>query len=103
MKAADDLRKILVQQINPSDDNPVVWLDKFDPKGSTQLASYSAGRTKFGAMIPTGNFESIPTALAVERLSVAMTHVSHNALQRVLRLSDDYFTGLPRYLAVSES
>jgi histidine ammonia-lyase len=50
-------------------------------------------------VFPTTNFEPLPVALAVQNLSVALTHVSHNSVMRTIHLSDDHFTKLPRFLS----
>ena len=52
-----------------------------------------------GAIIPSGNFNPLPVALAVQRASLAMAHLSHYAVQRTMHLSYDQFTGLSRFLA----
>ena len=51
-----------------------------------------------GAIIPSANFEPLPIALSAERTAVALAHVAHNSVQRTLRMDDDHFSGLPRYL-----
>ena len=40
-----------------------------------------------GAIIPTSNFEPLPVAMAAQRLGIAMTHLSHNSVQRTIHLS----------------
>lgn len=101
-RALRDLKTIITEQINSSDDNPSVIAnaDKSLVNESTQMKSYFIETEKgTGAIIPSGNFESLPVALAVQRLSTALAHVSHNAFQRIMHLSDDHFTGLSRYLS----
>ena len=56
-----------------------------------------------GAIIPTSNFEPLPVAMAAQRLGIAMTHLSHNSVQRTIHLSDDHFTGLTRFLSDPEN
>ena len=51
-----------------------------------------------GAVIPSANFEPLPIAISAERTAVALAHVAHNSVQRTLRMDDDRFSGLPRYL-----
>ncbi|HHZ6691274.1 TPA: aromatic amino acid lyase, partial [Escherichia coli] len=52
-----------------------------------------------GGIFPTANFESLPVALATQRLTVALVHVSHNSMRRSLHLEDEHFTGLTRFLS----
>lgn len=56
-----------------------------------------------GAIIPTANFEVLPVALAVQRATVALGHVGHNAVQRTMRLDEPAFTDLSRYLAAKDN
>lgn len=51
-----------------------------------------------GAVIPSANFEPLPIAISAERTAVPLAHVAHNSVQRTLRMDDDRFSGLPRYL-----
>ncbi|HIF9380905.1 TPA: HAL/PAL/TAL family ammonia-lyase [Photobacterium damselae] len=96
--ALKDLKDALQIQINHSDDNPAVILKPSkDYQEQSQVNQYMTS-TK-GAVIPTANFEALPIALAVERLSLALTHVAHNSIQRTIHLSDDHFTGLTRFAA----
>lgn len=99
-RALDDLKAQLVIQINSSDDNPATILDAgADLKQNPQVARYFIENDKVaGAIIPTANFEPLPVTLALQRLTLALAHVSHNSVQRTLHLSDDNFTGLPRFL-----
>ena len=99
--ALNDLDKVIKVQINGSDDNPGVMVDA-DKTGAeiSQIGQYFIDTKKAkGAIIPTANFEVLPVALAVQRLSLALGHVGHNATQRTMRLDEPQFTGLSRYLA----
>ena len=46
----------------------------------------------------SGNFNPLPVALALQRTSIAMAHLSHYSVQRTVHLSYDQFTGLTRFL-----
>ena len=86
--------------INASDDGPSVILNA--TKGdfsSAQVTQYFV-ESKYlkGAIIPSANFEPLPIAISAERTAVALAHVAHNSVQRTLRMDDDRFSGLPRYL-----
>ena len=100
-RALDDLDLLVNTQINSSDDNPGVILnaskEDFD---KTQVKQYfvDAEGVK-GAIIPSANFEPLPIAIAAQRATMTIAHVGHNALHRTIRLDEDRFSGLPRYLA----
>lgn len=86
--------------INPSDDGPSVILNT--TKGdfsSAQVTQYFVeSKDLKGAIIPSANFEPLPIAISAEPTAVALAHVAHNSVQRTLRMDDDRFSGLPRYL-----
>ena len=66
---------------------------------SPQVAQYFVESKDIkGAIIPSANFEPLPIAISAERAAVALAHVAHNSVQRTLRMDDDRFSGLPRYL-----
>lgn len=100
-RAVKDLNDVLTVQINSSDDNPATLLDATEElrAESTRVDNYFIdGKEAKGAIIPSGNFNPLPVALALQRTSLAMAHLSHYAVQRTLHLSDDHFTGLSRFL-----
>lgn len=100
-RALTDLNTMLDVQLNASDDNPATILDaKSDFRETSQVADYFVDSNEVkGAIIPSGNFNPLPIALAVERLSLAMAHLSHYSVERTMHLSYDQFTHLPRFLA----
>lgn len=100
-EALKDLDRELAVQLNSSDDNPGTILNAdTDYKNHDQVAMYFVeGKDVKGAIVPTSNFEVLPVALAAQRLSVALSHLSHNSVQRTIHLSDDHFTGLTRFLS----
>ena len=100
-RALKELDELVNIQINSSDDNPGVILnaskEDFD---KTQVKQYFVDKDGVkGAIIPSANFEPLPIAIAAQRASIALSHVSHNALHRTMRLDEDRFSGLARYLA----
>lgn len=100
-RALADLNDQIRVQINSTDDNPATILnaDEAYRAESTQVAKYFVeGNGVKGAIIPSGNFNPLPVALALQRTSVAMAHLSHYAVQRTVHLSYDQFTGLTRFL-----
>ncbi|WP_299795260.1 aromatic amino acid ammonia-lyase [uncultured Shewanella sp.] len=97
-KALADLGEVIDVQINHSDDNPGVVLNASkDYTQHPQVAKYLIEGK--GGVFPTTNFEPLPVALAVQGLSVALTHVSHNSVMRTIHLSDNHFTKLSRFLS----
>lgn len=101
-RALADLNQVIDVQINSTDDNPATLLDATDEykAESTQVADYFVeGNGVKGAIIPSGNFNPLPVALAVQRMSLAMAHLSHYAVERTMHLSYDQFTHLSRFLA----
>ena len=100
-RALKELDELVNIQINSSDDNPGVILnaskEDFD---KTQVKQYFVDKDGVkGAIIPAANFEPLPIAIAAQRATIALSHVSHNALHRTMRLDEDRFSGLARYLA----
>ncbi len=100
-RALQELDELINIQINSSDDNPGVILnaskEDFD---KTQVKQYFVEKDGVkGAIIPSANFEPLPIAIAAQRATIALSHVSHNALHRTMRLDEDRFSGLSRYLA----
>ncbi|GAB1107093.1 MAG: aromatic amino acid lyase [Shewanella algae] len=85
-KALVDLGEVIDIQINHSDDNPAVVLGASkDYSQFPQVAKYMVEGK--GGVFPTTNFEPLPVALAVQNLSTALTHVSHNSVMRTIHLS----------------
>lgn len=93
-------QEMLSIQMNSSDDNLAVILDASEEYAQNGQVKqyYVKGKDIKGAIYPTSNFEPLPLALAVQKLSVSLGHLSHNSVQRTLHLSDDHFTGLSRFL-----
>lgn len=105
-RALKDLNAQILVQINSTDDNPSTILDADDAyrAESTQVAGYFVeGNGVKGAIIPSGNFNPLPVALALQRTLLAMAHLSHYSVQRTVHLSYDHFTGLTRFLSDPEN
>lgn len=69
-------------QLNTTDDNPCVLVED-------------------GTIVPAANFEPLNWVLGFESLSVALSHVSKAACNRLIKLSDPSYTELPRFLSPS--
>lgn len=100
-RALKELDELVNIQINSSDDNPGVILNASkEDLDKTQVKQYFVDKDGVkGAIIPSANFEPLPIAIAAQRATIALSHVSHNALHRTMRLDEDRFSGLARYLA----
>lgn len=86
-RALKDLNEQITVQINSTDDNPATVLNASEEyrKESSQVAKYFVdGDGVKGGIFPSGNFNPLPVALA---------------LQRTIHLSYDQFTGLTRFLS----
>ncbi len=101
----DELKRLIVIQINSSDDNPAVILESPVPSDlPEQVAGYYVKEgSSSGAIIPTANFEPLPWVLPLEALRIALSHLSRSAVQRITRLQTSSFTHLTRFLAPDES
>ncbi|BCX78767.1 histidine ammonia-lyase [Campylobacter sp. 19-13652] len=76
------LAELFSVQLNSSDDNPGV---------------------ANGKVVPSANFEPIIWVLELEKLSIAIAHNSKAASERTIKLSDDKFTHLSRFLGTDET
>lgn len=100
LKSLKELDELIDVQINSSDDNPGVILNASpEDSESSQVAQYFVeGNGLKGAIIPSANFEPLPIAIAAQKSAIALGHLAHNCMQRTIRLDEDRFSGLPRYL-----
>ncbi len=93
------------RQLNSSDDNPAVILDRRPPADcpSAMARYYVAEGDLAGMVVPTANFEPIAWVLALEALGISLAHVSCIACFRTYRLDDPSFTHLARFLAPDDA
>lgn len=73
------LESLLPDYLNSSDDCPMVLLEERE-------------------MISTDNFIVTGLSIAFDMMSVALAHLSHLIANRILRIDNDTFSGLPRFL-----
>lgn len=73
-------RKLLLVQLNSSDDNPCLLAEE-------------------KRIVPSSNFDVTTWTLAFEMLGMALSHVSKISCYRTLKLGTPQFTGLPRFLS----
>ncbi|GLS82881.1 HAL/PAL/TAL family ammonia-lyase [Paraferrimonas haliotis] len=96
-KAMDDLTAAVKVQINSSDDNPAVVMNPSKKYlQQPQVAKYMVDENS--GVFPTTNFNPLPVVMGVQQLNIALAQVSHNTAMRTLRLSEDHFTHLSRFL-----
>ena len=70
----------------------------------SQVAQYFVDSKDLkGAIILSANFEPLPIAISAERATIALAHVAHNSVQRTIRMDEDRFSGLPRYLTAESN
>lgn len=100
-----ELKHDLTIQLNSSDDNPAVLLDVVPNINTSpqEKAYYISDGKLSGAVIPTANFEPISWVLNIERLNIALGHMSANATQRILKLSSFCVNQLSRFLSPDQA
>lgn len=105
LRALNELDELLNVQINSSDDNPGVILNASkEDYSSPQVAQYFVtSQSLNGAIIPSANFEPLPIAIAAQKAALTLAHVAHNCVQRTIRMDEDRFSGLPRYLTAKSN
>lgn len=103
-RSLDELDSLLTLQINSADDNPVVFLGNIDAMTAAQpkIKPVSVAGVK-GAVVPSANFSPLPYVIALQRTAIAAAHVSAGSLNRTLRLANDHFTGLKRFLGTDQT
>lgn len=104
-RALEELDALVNVQINSSDDNPgVILIATKEDAEHAQVAQYFIeSKDLKGAIIPSANFEPLPIAISAQRAALTLAHVAHNSLQRTLRMDEDRFSGLPRYLTAESN
>ncbi|MCL6457227.1 MAG: aromatic amino acid lyase [Gorillibacterium sp.] len=73
--------RLLLIQLNSSDDNPCLLVDE-------------------QRIVPSSNFDVTAWTIAFEALGIALSHVSKISCYRTIKLGTPDFTGLPRFLSV---
>lgn len=94
-RSMDNARAQMQVQWNSSDDNPGVALGA---RARSARAQASQGYLPGGAVLPSANFEPLPWVLAFEGMGLALAQHGLTIAQRVVKLNDTKFTGLPRFL-----
>lgn len=93
------LREKMTVQINTADDNPRVILDVANTESLSEQERLYYLNDALAAVIPTACFEPINWVIDYESLAILLSHVSHLSIQRMLKLDDERFTGLSRFLS----
>ena len=94
------LESLMKIQLNSSDDNPGIFIGE-QPAGAKFQESKLF--TKGGAVVPTSNFEPLLWVIEFEKASIALAHNSKASSLRTIKLSDDNFTHLSRFLGTDKT
>ncbi len=100
-RSFNELNELMLIQQNFSDDNPGVSLNTVDKPQSSQEEKFYV--KSGGAVVPTSNFDPIIWALALENVSVTLGVNSTLATQRTIKLNNEYFTKLTRFLGTDKT
>ncbi|MBR8465064.1 aromatic amino acid lyase [Campylobacter sp. faydin G-140] len=96
----DTLDNLMKTQLNSSDDNPGIYLGK-----KPQNAKFQESKlfTNGGAVVPTSNFEPLLWVVEFEKASIVLAHNSKASALRTIKLSNDGFTKLSRFLGTQNT
>lgn len=102
--AYTELEKMLLIQINHSDDNPLVLIQGLHANDNTeQMQKYSIGAQGSAAIVPTANFNFLPVTRATAQLNEAHAKLAEVMTQQLIRTENPDFTKLPRFLAAKDN
>lgn len=96
----DTLDKFMKIQLNTSDDNPGISLSTSPETNKFQETKLF---TKNGAVVPTSNFEPILWVAEFEKAAIVLAHNSKASALRTIKLSNDGFTHLTRFLGTDKT
>jgi len=101
LEICNTLKKEVTINLNSSDDNPAVILGitPNEIMNAQERSYYVQGDGVEGAIIPSGNFQTISWVINFEALGIALSHISSNSVQRMIHLVDPNITHLTRFLA----
>lgn len=94
------LENLMKIQLNSSDDNPGISLEKSSETDKFQEKKLF---TKNGAVVPTSNFEPLLWIIEFEKASIVLAHNSKASAHRTIKLSNDGFTHLSRFLGTDKT
>jgi len=94
------LESLMKIQLNSSDDNPGIFIGEQPANAKFQESKLF---TKGGAVVPTSNFEPLLWVIEFEKASIALAHNSKASSLRTIKLSDDNFTHLSRFLGTDKT
>lgn len=102
--ANTELEKMLLIQINHSDDNPLVLIAGLNTNDRTaQMQRYSIPGKASAAIVPTANFNFLPVTRAAAQLNEALAKLAEIMTQQLIRTENPEFTKLPRFLAAKDN
>lgn len=96
----EELENLMKIQLNSSDDNPGISVGT---KPQTDKFQETKLFTKNGAVVPTSNFEPLMWVLEFEKASIVLAHNSKASALRTIKLSNDGFTKLTRFLGTDKT
>lgn len=99
-KSIDELENLMKIQLNSSDDNPAISFEKSPESDKFQENKLF---TKDGAVVPTSNFEPLLWVVEFEKASIVLAHNSKASSLRTIKLSNENFTHLSRFLGTNKS
>ncbi|MGP1486058.1 MAG: HAL/PAL/TAL family ammonia-lyase [Campylobacter sp.] len=94
------LENLMKIQLNTSDDNPGISLDRSPETNKFQETKLF---TKGGAVVPTSNFEPLIWVAEFEKAAIVLAHNSKVSSLRTIKLSNDGFTHLTRFLGTDKT
>ena len=100
-----ELKGKLTMQLNSSDDNPSVLIDVTPPINASAQEKfyYVSNGTLSGAVIPTANFEPLAWVLDIEKLNIALGHISASSTQRIVKLGTFCINQISRFLSPDQA
>lgn len=102
--ANTELEKMLLIQINHSDDNPLVLIHGLNTNDhAEQLQQYNTNGKGSAVIIPTSNFNFLPVTRASAQLNEALAKLAEIMTQQLIRTENPEFTKLPRFLAAKNN
>ncbi|MDO5045399.1 HAL/PAL/TAL family ammonia-lyase [Campylobacter sp.] len=98
----NELEGLMKIQLNSSDDNPGISVGT-KPETDKFQENKLFTKNGMGAVVPTSNFEPLMWVLEFEKASIVLAHNSKASALRTIKLSNDGFTHLSRFLGTDKT
>lgn len=98
----DELENLMKIQLNSSDDNPGISVGT-KPETDKFQENKLFTKNGIGAVVPTSNFEPLIWVVEFEKASIVLAHNSKASSLRTIKLSNDGFTKLSRFLGTDKT